>query len=122
MILPELDRFVYERQFNDFMNQWLVLEEWFNDTYPEATLRIEPNADKRHDSPIAMTVRVSVMTGKEATPKNQGFFQNTLQLTKEQWVDTVFMSQLTHFLVEVYKEKIDTVMNKHYQMEKERNG
>ena len=110
-----------QKQFDTLMEEVQRVQLWFKGQYPESTLRFDVNL-KRKEQP-ELVIRCEVLTGKEMTPDNQGFFRNFLVITEEKWNDIFFMDKLLNGMYEQYKNQINRVMNEHYQIEKERvNG
>jgi len=109
-----------QKKFDDFMDCVQEVINWFAVQWPESTLRLNVNLD--NGTPPELQVKCQVLTGKEMTFENQGFFENKLVISLQQWNDLFFMDNLMLDFVNQYQEQINRVMNKHYQMEQERLG
>ena len=110
-----------QKQFDTVMEEIQRLQLWFRNEYPESTLRFDVNLKQKQKPELV--IKCEVLTGKEMTPDNQGFFRNFLILTEEKWNDIFFMDRLLSGMYNAYKGQISKVMNEHYQIEKERvNG
>lgn len=106
------------KQIEDISIEYGRLMDWFNSVYPEGTIRLDVNSDQRHG---VLKYKLTVITGKEATPHNQGLFTSEIVINKERFEDIFWMSNFKKNLVPKYQESITKSMNRHYLEEKEKH-
>lgn len=102
--------------FKFISEQYGRLFDWFNKDYPEASIRLDVHSDRTKG---LLEYKLVVMTGKEATPDNQGLFTNKVILNWNKFHDPVWMQKFVNSIYPIYKKQISVVMNKHYNQEKE---
>lgn len=102
------------KQFEDISIEYGRLMDWFNSAYPEATIRLEVNHDKRVG---VLTYKLTVMSGKEMAD-NQLHMVNEIKIDGTRFRDLYFMERLKKGLYEKLKDSITKSMNKHYWEEK----
>lgn len=111
-----------EREISAIAEEYGKLFDWFNKEYPEGRIRLDINNDKTFNNGAgALKYKLSVMTGKEATPDNQGYFESTVVITRERFTNPNWMSMFKQGIVRNYTRAIAKVYNDHYNQEKEKS-
>lgn len=107
-----------QKQVEEISIEYGRLMDWFEKEYPEATIRLDVDADRRVG---AITYKLSVLTGKEMA-NNQGFFESKVVITADRFRDMYWMERFKKSLYEGYKREISQRINEHYWTEKEKNN
>ena len=104
--------------FDDFSDNLMQIQQWFNQTFPECTIRINTNFDVRVG---ALKSVIEVFTSKEMTPENQGFMKVSFSFLDNDFKNGYFESAVKQMKKEL-KKNISNAINMHYRKEKARVG
>lgn len=114
---PTLEDIKIKKQVDDLSYEYGKLLDWFYESWPEGTCRLEVNSDQRIGT---LNYKITVFTGKEATPLNQGMMTHTMTFTKWDMLNDQTMDKVKKELVPKYKEGIKRKMNEFTRLERER--
>lgn len=106
------------KQFEEISGLYGELFDWFDEQYPESSIRLDVDNDKRLGT---LNYKLTVLTGKEMAD-NQRSFYNTIVMTKKNFLDPTWMAKFKSMLVPTYKKYISQEINKHYHVEKEKTN
>lgn len=106
------------KTIEDISTEYGVLMDWFQKQWPEARIRLEVNSDQRDGT---LNYKLSVLTGKEMSPGNQGYWESVIRINRSRFTDLSFMDAFKRSIVPNYKKSITERMNQHYHTEKEKS-
>ena len=107
----------FQKSVEDLRNLYEDLMEWFYKNWPEGRMRLDVNSDQRIG---ALHYTLSVFTGKEATPMNQGLWKHRVSWERADFLNPVKIEVFCRDAPEMYRKIITKKMNWFYQAEKER--
>ena len=88
------------KHIEDISEEYGKLIDWFEKDFPEGTIRLEVNADQRYG---VLKYKLTVMSGKEATPRNQRLLTNTVEIDNKKISNIVWIEDFKKNLYEVFK-------------------
>jgi hypothetical protein len=94
------------------------LIDWFEEEFPEHTIRLDINADRRHGK---VEYTLSILTGKSMVD-NQLALKNSIVIDGYKFRDTFWMNKFINSINPNYKKAIVKSINEHYALEKQREG
>lgn len=94
------------------------LMNWFNQEFPEHTIRLDVHADRRYGK---VTYTLSVLTGKSMSD-NQLALHNSIMIDGAKFRDGFWMAKFINSIEPNYKKAITKAINQHYNIEKQREA
>lgn len=102
------------RQIEDLAFEYGRLMDWFNETYPTSTIKLEVNSDQRDGT---LNYELSVMSGKDMSD-DQMFVKNKIVIDRKKFMDISFMDSLKKSIYPQYRKTIERAMNEWYAKSK----